>query len=118
MAATAVLIAAGLLATVDAPGRTAIPASPSGALLHCLRFGAIATVPVLIASVFALRRLYPMGSARVAAALGATGGAIGGLGLHFICPNGGGLHVGLGHAGGMVVGAALGVLALTRFIRG
>jgi hypothetical protein len=114
-AAAALLIAAGLFATVDAPGKTIIP--PSRAALHCLKFGVAVAVPVLLVAAFALRGLHPIGGARVAAAVGAAGGALGGLALHFICPLGGSLHVGLGHAGSVLAAALLGALALPRFIR-
>jgi len=58
-----------------------------------------------------------VGSWRVAAALGAAGGALGGLTLHFICGFGGGLHVGLAHAGAVVLGAGIGALVLSPFLR-
>jgi negative regulator of sigma F NrsF-like protein len=111
------LVLLGLLATVDAPGRTTIPESFPRAWWHCVSFGLKIMVPVFILSAVVLRRLHPVGSWRVAAALGAAGGALGGLTLHFICSYGGGLHVGLAHAGGVVIGAVLGALVLAPFLK-
>jgi hypothetical protein len=37
--------------------------------------------------------------------------------LLFICPVGGGLHVGLAHGGDVVIGALLGLLLLPRLLR-
>jgi hypothetical protein len=111
------LVLLGLVATVDAPGKTTIPLSFPEAWWHCASFALKIAAPVLIVSAVVLRRLHPVGSWRVAAALGAAGGALGGLTLHFICSYGGGLHVGLAHAGGVVLGAALGALVLSPFLK-
>jgi len=111
------LVLLGLVATVDAPGKTTIPASFPTAWWHCMSFALKVAAPVLIASALVLRRLHPVGSWRVAAALGAAGGALGGLTLHFICSYGGGLHVGLAHAGAVVLGAGIGAVVLAPFIR-
>jgi hypothetical protein len=111
------LVLLGLVATVDAPGKTTIPPSFAAAWWHCASFGLKVAAPVLIASAVVLRRLHPVGSWRVAAALGAAGGALGGLTLHFICGYGGGLHVGLAHAGAVVLGAAVGAVVLAPFLR-
>jgi hypothetical protein len=112
----AMLMLLGLLATVDAP-QTTIPESFSRAWWHCASLGLRIAAPVLLVSAVVLRRLHPVGSWRVAAALGAAGGALGGLTLHFICGYGGGLHVGLAHAGGMALAAVLGALVLSPFLR-
>ncbi len=112
------LVLLGLLATVDAPGKTTIPDSFWRGWWHCVTFGLKVAVPVLIVSALVLRRLHPVGSWRVGAALGAAGGALGGLTLHFICGYGGGLHVGLAHAGAVVLAAGLGALVLSPFLRG
>jgi hypothetical protein len=116
-----VLLLLGLFATLDAPGRAALApetlASFAHSWWHCIRAGVLVAIPVLIAAMFSLRRLLPVGSVRVAAAVGAGGGALGGLTLHFVCAVGGGLHVGLAHAGAVVFGAVLGMLILTRTIK-
>jgi hypothetical protein len=112
-----VLVLLGLVATVDAPGKTLIPLSFGRAWWHCVSFALKVAVPVLVASAIVLRRLHPVGSWRVAAALGAAGSALGGLTLHFICGFGGGLHVGLAHAGAVVLGAGIGAVVLAPFLR-
>ena len=111
------LVLLGLVATVDAPGKTTLPASFASGWWHCASFGLKIAAPVLMVSALVLRRLHPVGSWRVAAALGAAGGALGGLTLHFICGYGGGLHVGLAHAGAVVLGAAIGAVVLAPFLR-
>jgi hypothetical protein len=116
-ASASLLVLLGLVATVDAPGRTTMPPSFLEASWHCLSFGLKVALPVLLVSAVALRRLHPVGSWRVAAALGAAGGALGGFTLHFICSYGGGLHVGLAHAGAVVVGGVLGALVLPPFLK-
>jgi hypothetical protein len=112
------LVLLGLVATVDAPGKTSYPASFVHGWWHCASFGLKIAAPVLIVSAVVLRRLHPVGSWRVAAALGAAGGALGGLTLHFICGYGGGLHVGLAHAGGVVLGGVIGAVVLAPFLKG
>ena len=116
--AAAVLLLLGLFTTVNAPGHTFIPAQAfDSAWRHCITFGLRVTVPVLLVSLLLLRRSLPVGGLTVAAAVGAGAGALAGLTLHFICSIGGGLHVGLAHAGGVVVGAVLGMLTLPRFLK-
>jgi hypothetical protein len=116
-ACASILVLLGLVATVDAPGATAIPRSFARGWWHCLSYGLKVAAPVLIASAVVLRRLHPVGSWRVAAALGAAGGALGGLTLHFVCGYGGGMHVGLAHAGAVVVCAGIGALVLSPFLK-
>lgn len=116
--AAAILLLLGLFTTVNAPGHTVVPAHAfDGAWQHCTTFGLKVTVPVLLVSLFVMRRTLPLGGLAVGAAVGAGAGALAGLTLHFVCPVGGGLHVGLAHAGGVVVGALAGVLTLPRFIQ-
>jgi hypothetical protein len=50
-------------------------------------------------------------------ALGAAGGAMGGLALVFLCPIGETGHVVLGHVGGMTLAAAAGALLLPSLLR-
>jgi hypothetical protein len=121
LAVTALLILLGLLVTVDAPGKTYVPPGTPAAFAehwwHCVSFSLKLGLPLLVAGGLLLRRLFPMGGARVAAALGGIGGAAAGLALHFTCQIGGGLHVGLAHGGGVAVGALLGMLLLPRLLR-
>jgi hypothetical protein len=116
-ACASLLVLLGLVATVDVPGKTVIPLSFGRAWWHCVSFALKVAAPVLIAGALVLRRLHPVGSWRMAAALGAAGGALGGLTLHFICGYGGGLHVGLAHAGSVALGAAIGAVVLAPFLR-
>jgi hypothetical protein len=111
------LLALGLFGTVDAPGYTLAPPSFRWGWWHCTRFGLAVTVPTLFAAALTLRGLYPFGGRRIGAAVGAAGGALAGLTLHFLCPYGGGAHVGLVHAGGVVIGAVLGALLLGPLLR-
>lgn len=113
---SAVLVLLGLVATVDV-AETVIPRSFPAAWWHCISYGLRVTAPVLLIGALVLARKHPVGSWRVGAALGAAGGALGGLTLHFICGYGGGLHVGFAHAGGMVVGALVGAAVLARVLR-
>ncbi len=118
LTSTVAMLVLGFFATVDAPGRTIIPDRAfDGATGHCLFTGFTVTATMLILAIVLLRRAFPSGGIRIAAALGAAGGAVGGLILHLICSFGGGLHVGIGHAGGMVLGMALGTVVLPRFLR-
>ena len=49
-------------------------------------------------------------------ALGAAGGAAGGLALHFHCPIAVTSHVVLGHVGGVILGAIVGAFLLPRLL--
>ncbi|HET6283961.1 MAG TPA: NrsF family protein, partial [Polyangia bacterium] len=118
LAAAVILLVLGLFTTVSAPGHTVMPTQAfDGAWQHCIRFGLAVTVPVLLVSLLVMRQSLPVGGVSVAAALGAGAGALAGLTLHFVCPIGDGVHVGLAHAGGVIVGALLGVVTLPRFIQ-
>jgi hypothetical protein len=117
LVAAIALVALGLIATVDAPGKTLSPRSFGWGWWHCIRFGLGVTGPILVVGAVALRGLHPFGGLRIGAALGAAGGALAGLALHFLCPYGGGAHVGLAHGGGLVVGAVLGALLLGPLLR-
>ena len=80
--------------------------------VHCIgTVGKVAAV-FLIVGLLALRRLVPVGGSRVGMALGAAGGAMGGLLLVFICPFATAAHVVLGHVGGMVLAAVAGALLM------
>jgi hypothetical protein len=122
LATAVVLLTLGLFTTVSAPGHTVMPSHAldfdGAAWRHCIRFGLTVTLPVLLVSLFVMRQTLPVGGVPVAAALGAGAGALAGLTLHFVCPIGDGLHVGLAHGGGVIVGALLGVVTLPRFIQG
>jgi len=99
------------------------PSGPSSAHLDwagfgrghgCLEFGlATALVPVVGGAIF-LRGALPVGSRRIAAALGAGGGSLGGLMLHLHCPITDGLHVGLMHGGVVAIAALLAAALVPR----
>jgi hypothetical protein len=109
-----------LFATADAPG---IPDRPVGTFAfvaacgHCAGYVVKVAAVFLIAGVLALRRLAPVGRSKLGMALGAAGGAMGGLALVFLCPIGETAHVVLGHVGGMTLAAAAGALLLPSLLR-
>ena len=116
LSAVLALLVFGLCASVEAPGLSLRPEDVHMSLLgsagHCARFALLMALPCLAVGLLVLRRLAPMGGARLGLALGAAGGALGGLVLHFICPIATAGHVVLGHVGGMALAAALGAVAL------
>jgi len=105
-----------LCASVEAPGVSLHPAdlhmSLLGSAIHCAFTALLLAVPSILIGLAALRRLAPVGGVRVGLALGAAGGALGGLVLHLICPIANAGHVLLGHVGGMALAAALAAVAL------
>jgi hypothetical protein len=118
---SAALLLLGLFATVDAPGVTVIPATTWSSFTrrwwHCIDLSLRAIFPLLLLAGLLQRRLFPVGGARIAAALGAAAGAVAGLSLHLVCPIGGALHVGLAHAGAVTLGAILAMLLLPPLLR-
>jgi tetratricopeptide (TPR) repeat protein len=119
--AMAVLGLFALLATVDVPGLSMLPAERGWTLmdscLHCIATVSKVAVVFLAVGLVALARLVPVGSARVGMALGAAGGAAGGLLLVFICPFASAAHVVLGHVGGMVLASLAGAVLLPAVAR-
>jgi hypothetical protein len=111
---SACLITAGLLRppSLTATGTT-YAASVSEVIRHspaCLRWGlTVAVIPVVLTAL-AVRGAIPVGSRWVAAAIGAAGGALGGLSLHLHCPISERFHVGLVHGGLILVAASLSAL--------
>lgn len=82
----------------------------------CLWIGlAVGLVPVALGAIF-LRNALPVGARWIAAALGAGGGALGGLVLHLHCGIADMLHVGLIHGGVVVVAALLAAAVVPRAI--
>jgi hypothetical protein len=117
VAAVVTLLLISCVLTRAAPPYTVVLAgarAQAAGVARCMTFALFVALVPLALGLVAMRRLLLVGSARLTAALGAAGGALGGLVLHVRCAVGGGLHVGLGHAGGMalaaLVGAALGLL--------
>jgi hypothetical protein len=73
----------------------------------CLGLGTLtAVVPVVLGALF-LRGAVPVGGRWAAAALGAAGGSLGGLMLHFHCPIANSWHLALGHGGVVAISAVL-----------
>jgi hypothetical protein len=119
--ALAGLLVFTLVATLQVPGVSLRPEDHQLTLLqscvHCATFVLEVAVPFLVAGLFALRRLAPVGRARLGMALGAAGGAMGGFVLHFICPYAQTAHVVLGHVGGTILAAAAGAALLPALLR-
>jgi hypothetical protein len=119
-AALVVLALFALMATLDVPGVSVQPAGMRALLescVHCAGYIAKIAALFLLAGVLALRRLAPVGRSRLGMALGAAGGAMGGLVLVFLCPIGGAAHMLLGHVGGMALAAGAGALLLPGLLR-
>jgi tetratricopeptide (TPR) repeat protein len=110
-----------LFATVHVPGLSMSPAergwTPLHAALHCLLIVMVVALPPSFAAATVLPRLMPVGRARVGMALGAAGGAVGGLLLVFICPFASTAHVLLGHVGGMLLAALASAIMVPMFGR-
>ena len=85
--------------------------------VHCASIVLEIAVPFLFVGLYALRRLVPVGRARLGLALGAAGGAMGGFVLHFICGFAGTEHVLIGHVGGTILAAAAGAALLPALLR-
>ena len=69
----------------------------------------VAALFVILGLLF-LRRALPIGGRRIGLAVGAAGGALGGLALHFLCPIATTGHVLLSHVGAMVLASLAGAL--------
>ena len=101
------------------------PSGPSSAIYGrerfaaghpCLELGlATAIVPVILGTWF-LRGTAPVRTRWIAALLGAAGGCVGGLLLHFYCRIADGLHIGLIHGGVVGVAALIAAIIVPRAI--
>ena len=102
------------------PGLSLQPADRGWTLfdscVHCIGYVFRVAGVCFLVGVLVLRRWMPVGTRRIGMALGAAGGALGGLALHFICPFAGTDHVVLGHVGGMVLAAAAGAALLPSLL--
>ena len=120
IAAIALLALATLLGGAPASGPSHHAAAGAGAMLGaCLGcVGVLLPIALvyLVAGVVVLRRVLPMGARRIGIALGAAGGAMGGLALQFHCPIAATDHVLLGHVGGVALAALAGALALPALL--
>ena len=116
----AALALAALLGTPAVPGLShAPPPGLAGLCVSCLRCIGVA-LPIaavfVLAGFLALRRVLPMGAGRIGIALGAAGGAMGGLALHFHCAIATPAHVLLGHVGAAALAALAGALVLPALL--
>ena len=111
-----VLVAAGLLFDRATP-RSLVYAPTAGQHLRyiafCLGLGTVAAVLPFVVGVRLLRGAVPVGALGAGAGLGAACAAAGGLMLHLHCPIAHPLHVGFGHGGVVVLGAAAGALVMS-----
>ncbi len=109
-----------LLFSVNVPGLSVTPADRGWTLfdscVHCIGYVFRVAGVCFVVGVLVLRRWLPVGTRRIGMALGAAGGALGGLTLHFICPFAGTDHVVLSHVGGMVLAAAAGAALLPSLL--
>lgn len=108
--AAVLLIAGGLLVPREAVGLSTMYEPTMWSVLEhagaCVAFGMTGVIVPIALAAIAIRGSVPVGSRWAAAAIGAGGGALGGLVLHMHCPIAERFHVGLVH-GGVVVLAAL-----------
>ncbi|HEU5060122.1 MAG TPA: NrsF family protein [Kofleriaceae bacterium] len=113
-AAAAILIAVGLFLPRSVPGLSTVYTPTISAVVEragCIRWGLLgAALPILLAAL-AVRGSVPVASRFAAAALGAAGGALGGLVLQFHCPITERFHVGFVHGGLVIVTSLVAVLA-------
>ncbi|MBT8493945.1 MAG: DUF1109 family protein [Deltaproteobacteria bacterium] len=111
-------IALGLLWTEAAPGHSFFYQPGAGQVLryapYCLSVGTATSLVPLALGALLLRRTVPIDTPWMGAAIGALGGCIGGLLLHFHCDIAEPTHFGLVHGGVVVVAAGLGALVLPR----
>lgn len=82
--------------------------------VRCVTIGlATAALPIALAAIL-LRHSSPTGAGWLGMAVGASGGALGGLLLHLHCSIAERTHLGLVHGGIVLIAGALGAIALSR----
>ncbi|HEY0705216.1 MAG TPA: hypothetical protein VGG33_00365, partial [Polyangia bacterium] len=84
---TALLLGIGLVLfgfVATPPGENRVPASFLAGLVHCGRLALFILLPILVVGVWLLRPLQVVGMGKLAAALGAAGGAWAGVTLHTV----------------------------------
>lgn len=116
----AAFVLAGLVFARSTPASTMAPATAGGLWdfgRACLGLGLITAITPMILGGLFLRGAAPVGARSVAWALGAAGGALGGLLLHLHCPIADHLHLGLIHGGVVVIGGVLSALIVDRLLR-
>jgi len=100
--------------TAYAPGVSSRPEDIGLTLIQscygCGRYVVQVAAIVVILGLLFMRRVLPVGGRRVGLAVGAAGGALGGLALHFLCPIATPGHVLLSHVGAMLLSSLAGAL--------
>jgi len=100
--------------TAFAPGVSLRPEDVGKTLIQscygCGKYVLQVAAIFLVLGLVLLRRVLPVGGRRVGLAVGAAGGALGGLALHFLCPIATTGHVLLSHGGAMVLASLAGAL--------
>jgi hypothetical protein len=71
---------------------------------------------VVLAGLLVARRVLPVGGRRLGIALGAAGGAVAGLVLHFHCPVATVAHVLLSHVGATMLAMGAGAVILSALL--
>lgn len=112
---------AGLLLARQVPGVSQVyPETARDLAVHghwCLRWGLITAIAPIALAALLLRGAVPVGARAAGLAIGAGGGALGGLFLHLHCPIADRLHLGLIHGGVVLLAAGLAALIIPRFLR-
>ncbi|HUH02651.1 MAG TPA: NrsF family protein [Kofleriaceae bacterium] len=120
LGAGAAFVVVGLLLARSTTESTMAPATAGGLWdfgRACLSLGLVTAItPVLLGTLF-LRGAAPVGARWVGWALGAAGGALGGLLLHLHCPIADHLHLGVIHGGVVVIAGLLSALIVDRLLR-
>ncbi len=102
--------------TARVPGVSVRPEDIGKTLLQscygCGKYVLQVAAIVIVLGVLLLRRRLPVGAGRIGLAVGAAGGALGGLALHFLCPIATTPHIMLAHVGGMILSSLAGALIL------
>jgi negative regulator of sigma F NrsF-like protein len=100
--------------TAHAPGVSLRPEDIGMTLIQscygCGKYVLQVAAIFMILGLLFLRRVLPTGGRRIGLAVGAAGGALGGLALHFLCPIATTGHVLLSHVGTMVLASLAGAL--------
>jgi hypothetical protein len=100
--------------TAHAPGVSLRPEDIGKTLIQscygCGKYVLQVSAIFLILGFLFLRRVLPMGGRRIGLALGAAGGSLAGLALHFACPIATTGHVLISHVGVMILASLAGAL--------
>ena len=119
--AGAALIALATFAIVNTPHATGLSMTAGdeglsfwSACAACGTSVVVTSAMFLLTGAWLFRRVLPTGGTRFGFALGAAGGALGGLSLHFLCAVADPMHVLTGHVGAVLLSALAGALIVWR----